>query len=143
MNNYLNNILNTFNITLIDITLDEVLFFKYTGSLDVSEKITYEEYYERCKKSIHPDFINEFFDKIRANNLENKEYAVINYLKLSNILSYDNYTDIVKLVDNKILIISFKNEKSEKIKDLIEVLTSDDVRTFIEEQYKGAVVPVF
>ena len=30
-----------------------------------------------------------------------------------------------------------------KIKDLIEVLTSDDVRTFIEKQYKGAVVPVF
>ena len=115
MNNYLSNILNTFNITLIDITLDEVLFFKYTGSLDVSEKITYEEYYERCKKSIHPDFINEYFDKISANNLENKEYCVINYLKLSNILSYDNYTDIVKLVDNKILIISFKNEKSEKI----------------------------
>ena len=102
MNNYLSNILNTFNITLIDITLDEVLFFKYTGSLDVSEKITYEEYYERCKKSIHPDFINEYFDKISANNLENKEYCVINYLKLSNILSYDNYTDIVKLIDNKV-----------------------------------------
>ena len=41
------------------------------------------------------------------------------------------------------LINKIKNEKSEKIKDLIEVLTSDDVRTFIEEQYKGAVVPVF
>ena len=42
-----------------------------------------------------------------------------------------------------VLAVKEGNEKSEKIKDLIEVLTSDDVRTFIEEQYKGAVVPVF
>ena len=67
MNNYLSNILNTFNITLIDIAMDEVLFFKYTGSLDVSEKITYEEYYERCKKSIHPDFINDYFNMSFSN----------------------------------------------------------------------------
>ena len=42
-----------------------------------------------------------------------------------------------------VLAIKEGNESSEKIKDLIEVLTSDDVRTFIEKQYKGAVVPVF
>ena len=34
MNNYLSNILNTFNITLIDINLDEVLFFNTNGKLE-------------------------------------------------------------------------------------------------------------
>ena len=35
------------------------------------------------------------------------------------------------------------NENSEKTKALIEVLQSDEVRSYIEEHYDGAVVPVF
>jgi len=31
----------------------------------------------------------------------------------------------------------------EKIQTLIKVLQSDDVKSFIQEQYKGAVVPAF
>ncbi len=112
MNNYLNPILNVFNLTLIDINKDEVSLLNYQNELTVTEKFSYEEFYLRCKKSIHPDYINLYFDKISINNLENVDYAIVNYLKLSNLLSYDNYTDIVKpLEDNKIILISFKNEK--------------------------------
>lgn len=42
-----------------------------------------------------------------------------------------------------VLAVKEGNENSEKIKALTKALTSDDVREFIEEQYKGAVVPVF
>ncbi len=35
------------------------------------------------------------------------------------------------------------NEDSQKIKDLTEVLTSDAVKKFIEENYNGSVLPVF
>ena len=34
-------------------------------------------------------------------------------------------------------------EATKKIKDLTEALTSKEVRDFINEKYKGAVVPVF
>ena len=112
MNNYLKPILNIFNLTLIDINKDEVSLLNYQNELTVTEKFSYEEFYLRCKKSIHPDYINLYFDKISINNLENVDYTIVNYLKLSNLLSYDNYTDIVKpLEDNKIILISFKNEK--------------------------------
>lgn len=42
-----------------------------------------------------------------------------------------------------VLAVKEGNENSQKIKDLTEALTSDEVREFIEEKYKGAVVPVF
>lgn len=116
MNNYLNPILNVFNLTLIDINKDEVSLLNYQNELTITEKIGYEEFYLRCKKSIHPDYVNLYFDKISINNLENVDYAIVNYLKLSNLLSYDNYTDIIKpLEDNKIILISFKNEKKTSV----------------------------
>ena len=68
MNNYLNLVLNIFNLTLIDINKDEVSLLKYQNDLTVTEKISYEEFYLRCKKSIHPDYINLYFDKIRKDN---------------------------------------------------------------------------
>ena len=35
------------------------------------------------------------------------------------------------------------DENREEIKTLIEVLTSDQVKAFMEEKYQGSVVPVF
>ena len=35
------------------------------------------------------------------------------------------------------------DENREEIKTLIEVLQSDEVKKFIEEKYKGSVIPVF
>lgn len=42
-----------------------------------------------------------------------------------------------------VLVVKEGNEDNEAIKALIECLTSDEVRAFIEETYGGAVVPVF
>lgn len=132
MNNYLNLVLNIFNLTLIDINKDEVSLLKYQNDLTVTEKISYEEFYLRCKKSIHPDYINLYFDKISINNLENIDYTIVNYLRLSNLLSYDNYTDIIKpLDDNKIILVSFKNEKKTNVSVNSSNELSDDVTELI------------
>lgn len=42
-----------------------------------------------------------------------------------------------------VLVVKEGNEENEAIKALIECLTSDEIRTFIEETYAGSVVPVF
>ena len=42
-----------------------------------------------------------------------------------------------------VLAVKEGTEDTQKIKDLTEALTSDKVRDFINEKYKGAVVPVF
>lgn len=42
-----------------------------------------------------------------------------------------------------VLVTRQDNKDSEAIQKLIEALTSDEVRTFIEETYEGALVPVF
>ncbi|PRR82352.1 MetQ/NlpA family ABC transporter substrate-binding protein [Clostridium vincentii] len=42
-----------------------------------------------------------------------------------------------------ILVVKKGNEDSEKIKALTKALTSDEVKKFIEEKYKGTVIPVF
>ena len=42
-----------------------------------------------------------------------------------------------------ILVVKKENKDSDKIKALSEVLTSDEVRTFIEEKYDGSVIPAF
>ncbi len=42
-----------------------------------------------------------------------------------------------------ILVVKDSNKDSDKTKALVEALTSDEVKKFIEEKYSGAVVPVF
>ena len=42
-----------------------------------------------------------------------------------------------------ILVVKEGNEDSEKIQALVKALTSDDVKTFINDTYEGAVVPIF
>lgn len=42
-----------------------------------------------------------------------------------------------------VLAVKKGNENSDKIKALTKAMTSDEVKTFINENYKGAVVPVF
>lgn len=110
MNNLLNDLFNIIDITLIDLNEDKVyLYDKYTEN---PSSISYEQYFERCKKSIHPDYTNIYFNEISANNLPLDNYKIINYLKLSNLLIYDNYTDLVKLLPgNKIFIVSYKSEE--------------------------------
>ena len=42
-----------------------------------------------------------------------------------------------------ILAVKKENKDSDKIKALSEILTSDDVKKFIEEKYDGSVIPAF
>lgn len=42
-----------------------------------------------------------------------------------------------------ILVVKEGNENSEKIQALVKALTSDEVKTFINDTYEGAVVPIF
>lgn len=50
-------------------------------------------------------------------------------------LAADTYANIIAVKEG--------NEESEKIKALVEVLLSDEIRDYINENYDGAVVPVF
>ena len=42
-----------------------------------------------------------------------------------------------------ILVVKEENQDSDKTKALVEAITSDEVRSFMEEKYSGAVIPVF
>ncbi len=64
MNNLINDLFNIIDITLIDLNEDKVyLYDKYT---DNPSSISYEDYFERCKKSLHPDYANTYFNEISA-----------------------------------------------------------------------------
>ena len=79
MNNLINDLFNIIDITLIDLNEDKVyLYDKYT---DNPSSISYEDYFERCKKSLHPDYANTYFNEISANNLPIDGYKTINFLK--------------------------------------------------------------
>lgn len=107
INNNINGVFS--NITLIDITKDLVTFLACKNPLEIKESNSYEDYYEKLKKIIHPDYINKYFETISLNNLNDDDYKCIKYLKLSSNLSYDNYIDIIKKIsDNQILILTFK-----------------------------------
>ena len=42
-----------------------------------------------------------------------------------------------------VVVVKEGNEESEKTKALVEVILSEEVKTFINDNYDGAVVPVF
>jgi len=114
------------NITLIDIQNDKVTFFDVKNVLVENENNTYEEYYEKLKKVIHPDYITKYFDTISLNKLQNgaNDYECIKYLKLSANLSYDSYIDVVKLLDNsQILVLSLKCDITSENKNTEEDLS--------------------
>ena len=102
------NILKIFNsVTLIDIQNDKVVLSSANGKND--NAITYEEYIENLKKIIHPDYSNEYFNKISLNELKNQDITIIKYVKLSSNLAFDNYIDVIKVLeDDKILILTLK-----------------------------------
>ena len=83
--------------------------------------------------------------------LEDVDIAVINCnyaleagLDVNNDAFYAEDKNVESLKERRnVLAVKEGNENSQKIKDLTEALTSDEVREFIEEKYKGAVVPVF
>ena len=74
----------------------------------------------------------------------NGNYALEAGLDGNNDAFYAEDKNVESLKERRnVLAVKEGNENSQKIKDLTEALTSDEVREFIEEKYKGAVVPVF
>ena len=99
------------NITLVDITNDKVTLFACNDTLKEVETKTYEEYFEKLKTVIHPDYLSEYFKTISLNNIQNSNSDIvwIKYMKLSRNLAYDNYLDAIKIFDDdKMLILTFK-----------------------------------
>ena len=74
----------------------------------------------------------------------NGNYALEAGLDVNKDAFYAEDKDKESLKERRnVLSVKEGNENSQKIKDLTEALTSDKVRDFINEKYKGAVVPVF
>lgn len=74
----------------------------------------------------------------------NGNYALEAGLDVNNDAFYAEDKNVESLKERRnVLAVKEGNENSQKIKDLTEALTSDEVREFIEEKYKGTVVPVF
>ncbi len=74
----------------------------------------------------------------------NGNYAIGGGLKVADALAVeDANSSAIKDEYANIIAVKEGNENSEKIKALIDALESDEVREYINTQYKGAVVPLF
>ncbi len=73
----------------------------------------------------------------------NGNYAIAGGLKMSEALAVEESTSVAAETYANIIAVKAGNENSEKIKVLIDALKSDAVKKYIEENYAGAVVPVF
>ena len=100
------NLLKVFDsVTIIDIVNDKV-FLLSSGS---NNEITYEQYIENLKKVLHPDYANSYFSKISLNELKKQDVTTIDYVKLSSNLAFDDYLDIVKVLeDDRIMVMTLK-----------------------------------
>ena len=74
----------------------------------------------------------------------NGNYAIDAGLKASDALAVeDGSSDVIQNNYANVLVVKEGNENNEAILALAEALKSDAVKTFIEETYEGAVVPLF
>lgn len=73
----------------------------------------------------------------------NGNYAISGGLKVKDAIVLEESSSIAAETYANVLVVKEGHENDEKIKVLIDVLLSDEVRNFIEENYSGAVVPVF
>lgn len=74
----------------------------------------------------------------------NGNYAIDAGLKASDALAIEDSTsDVIQNNYANALVVKEGNENNEAILALVEALKSDAVKTFIEETYEGAVIPLF
>lgn len=73
----------------------------------------------------------------------NGNYAISGGLNVSDAIAVEESTSIAAETYANILAVKAGNENSEKVQVLINALQSDAVKTYIENTYAGAVVPVF
>lgn len=72
----------------------------------------------------------------------NGNYAIEGGLKVKDALAVESNQGVAAKTYENILVVQKKDENNEAIKKLIEVLQSDEIRTYIENTYDGAVVPI-
>lgn len=73
----------------------------------------------------------------------NGNYAIDAGLKVSDALAIEDAESIAATTYGNVIAVKEGNENDDAIKALIEVLTSDEIKEFIETTYDGAVVPLF
>lgn len=73
----------------------------------------------------------------------NGNYAIDGGLKVEDAIAVEGSTSVAAETYTNVLVVKEGHENDEKIKVLIDSLLSDEVKKFIEENYNGAVVPVF
>ena len=73
----------------------------------------------------------------------NGNYAIEAGLKVSDALAVEDAKSIAATLYSNIVAVRAGEESSEKSKALVEALTSDTIKKFIEDTYDGAVVPSF
>lgn len=73
----------------------------------------------------------------------NGNYAISSGLKVADALAVENAASEAAQTYANVLVVKEGNEALDKIKALVEVLQSDAVRTYINDTYAGAVVPIF
>lgn len=73
----------------------------------------------------------------------NGNYAIDAGLNISDALAVEASDGTAAEAYVNVLAVKEGNENNEAIQALVKALQSDEVRTFIEETYNGAVVPLF
>lgn len=73
----------------------------------------------------------------------NGNYAIDAGLSVEDALAIEDSDSIGATTYGNVVAVQEGKENDEAIKALMEALTSDEIKTFMEEQYQGAVVPLF
>ena len=74
----------------------------------------------------------------------NGNYAIPAGLNVNkDALAFEDNTSEAAQTFANIVAVKEGNEDSEKIQDLVKALTSEEVKTYINDTYEGAVVPIF
>lgn len=73
----------------------------------------------------------------------NGNYAIEAGLKIKDALATEDAQSTAAQTFANILVVKEGNENNDAIKALADALTSEAIRTFINEKYDGAVVPIF
>lgn len=73
----------------------------------------------------------------------NGNYAISGGLKVSDAIAVEESTSIAADTYANIIAVKAGNEECEKVQVLINALKSEEVKSYIESTYAGAVVPVF
>ena len=73
----------------------------------------------------------------------NGNYAIDAGLKVSDALAIEDAASIAATTYGNVVAVQEGHDKDEAVLALVEVLTSDEIKGFIEDTYAGAVVPLF